>query len=171
MTFFMQAFVNTGFRGADLKCLKFVRKDGESALIQSGGDWPLSVDQPSFDYLQVIHSRIKLSQLKFNFRHEKGHQTDFLRYDQLDWWAKRDEDIDQATNWFLLEYTTKPSSTRCRHVQPQLYLEKWALSLQGSKLTSITRDWLYTNLYGCRTLAYWAEKDNIPTDPARILWE
>ena len=28
--------------------------DGDSALIQSGGDWSLSVDQPSFDYLQVI---------------------------------------------------------------------------------------------------------------------
>ena len=28
--------------------------DGDSALIQSDGDWPLSVDQPSFDYLQVI---------------------------------------------------------------------------------------------------------------------
>ena len=30
--------------------------DGDSALIQSGGDCPLSVDQPSFDYLQVIRS-------------------------------------------------------------------------------------------------------------------
>ena len=30
--------------------------DGESALDQSGGNWPLSVDQPSFDYLQVICS-------------------------------------------------------------------------------------------------------------------
>ena len=28
--------------------------DGKYALNQSGGDWPLSVDQPSFDYLQVI---------------------------------------------------------------------------------------------------------------------
>ena len=25
--------------------------DGDSALIQSGGDWPLSVEQPSFDYI------------------------------------------------------------------------------------------------------------------------
>ena len=28
--------------------------NGKSALNQSGGDWPLSVDQPYFDYLQVI---------------------------------------------------------------------------------------------------------------------
>ena len=39
--------------------------DGESALNQSGGDWPLNVDQPSFDYLQVIYGWIKLSALNF----------------------------------------------------------------------------------------------------------
>ena len=30
--------------------------DGDSALIQSGSDWPLSVDQADFDYLQVIRA-------------------------------------------------------------------------------------------------------------------
>ena len=59
--------------------------DGDSALIQSDGDWPLSVDQPSFDYLQVIRSWMQLSPLKFSFHYVKGHQTDHVRYDQLDW--------------------------------------------------------------------------------------
>ena len=47
--------------------------DGESELIQSGRDWPLSVDQSSFDYLQVISGWIKLSSLLFQFCHVKGH--------------------------------------------------------------------------------------------------
>ena len=47
--------------------------DGDSPLIQSGGDWPLSVDQPSFDYLQVIWAWIKLLPLKFSFRYVKDH--------------------------------------------------------------------------------------------------
>ena len=34
--------------------------DDDSALIQSGGDWPLRVDQPFFDYFQVIRAWIKL---------------------------------------------------------------------------------------------------------------
>ena len=106
--------------------------------------------------------------LKFRFRYVKSHQIDYLRYDQLHWWARRNEDVDQATKCFLLECTTEPSSTRRRHVQPQLYLEKWDLALHGSKLTSITCDWLHTNLYSSQTLAYWAKKDNTPTDPSRI---
>ena len=127
-------------------------------LIQSGGDWPLSVDQPSFDYLQVIQAWIKLSPLQFNFQYVKGHQTDLVRYDQLDWWGQRNEDVDQAAKKFLHDCTIGPLSTRRSHVLPQLHLEKWALTLHKSKLTSITCDWLYTNLYVCRTLAYWAKK-------------
>ena len=52
--------------------------DGDSALIQSGGNWPLSVDQLSFDCLQVIRAWIKLSPLKFSFRYVNGHQTSIL---------------------------------------------------------------------------------------------
>ena len=94
-----------------------------------------------------------------------------MRYDQLDWWGKRNEDVDQAGKNFLHECTTGPVSTRRSYVRPTLHLEKWALKLQGSKLTSITRDCLYIILYDCCTLEYWAEKDNLPTDPTRILWK
>ena len=111
-----------------------------------------------------------MSPLKFQFCHVKGHQMDYLRYDQLVWWAQRNEDVDQVAKWFLLECTTGLISTRHYHVQPQLYLENWALAPNGSKLTSITRDLLYTNLYGCHTFAYWVRKDNTPTDPITILW-
>ena len=55
--------------------------DGDSALNQSGEDWPLRVDQPSFDYLQVIWTWIKLSPLKFKFHDVKGHQTDLVRHE------------------------------------------------------------------------------------------
>ena len=47
--------------------------DGDSALNKIGGDWPLSVDHPSFDYLHVIMAWIKLSPLQYNFCHIKGH--------------------------------------------------------------------------------------------------
>ena len=45
------------------------------------------------------------------------------------------------------------------------------LTLDDSKLTSITRNGLYISLYGGCTLEYWAKKDNLPIDPTRILWE
>ena len=52
-----------------------------------------------------------------------------------------------------------------------LHLEKWALAQVGTKFTSIYRNTLYNNLYGSRTLAYLANKNDTPKDPNRILWE
>lgn len=98
--------------------------NGDSALIQSGGDWPLSVAQADFDYLQVIRAWIELSPLKFNFCYVKGHQTDHIRYDQLDWWGQRNEDVDTSAKSFLHHCTTVPVATRQVYAQPTLYLEK-----------------------------------------------
>ena len=72
---------------------------------------------------------------------------------------------------FLRTCTSGDLTTKKSHVQPTLYLKKWMLSRDGTKFTSICRESLYTNLYGSRTLAYWAKKDNLPTDPKLILWK
>ena len=94
-----------------------------------------------------------------------------MRYDQLDWWGQRNEDVDASAKSFLHKCTTGPLPNRKVYTQPTLHLEEWALSIDDSKLTSITRSGLYTSLYGVRTLEYWAKKDNLPMDPTRILWE
>ena len=49
--------------------------------------------------------------------------------------------------------------------------KKWTLGRDSIKFTSICSNSLDTNLYGSHTLAYWAEKDDTPKDPKRILWE
>ena len=98
--------------------------DWESSLNQSASDWRLSVAQQSFDYLQVICSWIKLSPLNFQFQYVKGHQIDNLRYDQLDWWAKQNKDIDAAAKYIIQQRTTRFQNIRQQHVKSQLYLEK-----------------------------------------------
>ena len=75
--------------------------DGKTAMEEAGGDWPLSLDQKCFDYLQIIRAWIKLSPLTFTFRHVKGHQTKEVAYNQLDWWAQRNEDVDKEAKDFL----------------------------------------------------------------------
>ena len=42
--------------------------DGESALDQASGDWPLSAQQQSFDLLQDIRHRIKSLSIKVNWK-------------------------------------------------------------------------------------------------------
>ena len=65
--------------------------DGLTASQQAEGDWPLSLDQECFDYLQIIRSWIKFSPLTFIFRHVKGHQTLLVAYNQLDWGGTKEQ--------------------------------------------------------------------------------
>ena len=83
---------------------------------QCAGDWPLSIDQSCFDYLQVIRGWIKLSPLTITFRHIKGHQTDHVSYDELDWWGKCNGDVDGRVKEFLQECTTGTAATRKTYV-------------------------------------------------------
>ena len=41
--------------------------DGKTAMEEASGDWPFSIDQKYFDYLQIIRAWIKLSPLTFTF--------------------------------------------------------------------------------------------------------
>ena len=94
-----------------------------------------------------------------------------MAYNQLDWWGQRNEDVDKMAKEFLFDCTEGSQAELRSHVQPTLHLEKWALAYDDTKLTSICRNSLYTYLYGSHTLAYWAEKDDTPKYPQRILWE
>ena len=60
--------------------------DGESALIQAKGNWPLCISQPCFDMLQDIRTRIDLLPIKITWKWVEGHQDDF-QHAELDWWA------------------------------------------------------------------------------------
>ena len=90
---------------------------------EAGGDWPLSLDQKCFDYLQIIQAWIKLSPITFTFRHVKGHQTDEVAYNQLDWWGQRNKDVDKEAKRFLFSCTEGRRAELRHHIQPTLNLE------------------------------------------------
>ena len=75
--------------------------------------------------------------------------------------------MDFAAKQFLLDCTNAVVPKEYSTVT--LMHEKWSVSLNGKKLSLITRDKLYIGLYGPRTLAYWARKDDIPEEPKEIL--
>ena len=120
--------------------------DGKTAIEESSVDWPLSIDQKCFDYLQIIRAWIKLSPLTFTFRQVKEHQTKEVAYKQLDWWGQRNKDVEGMAKDFLFSCTEGQIANIRPHIQP-------------------------INLYGSCTLAYWAEQDDTPKDLKRILWE
>ena len=114
--------------------------DGESALNQSKGNWPLSISQSCFDMLQDIRTRIDLHPIKIKWKYVERHQDD-SKYVALDWWIRMNTKMDTLAKEFLEDCTTMHPPRE--HKPQQLLSEKWALEICGVKQSSITRDGLH----------------------------
>ena len=73
--------------------------DGESAIYQSDSEWPLSIGQNSFDYIQVIRNIIKALPLTVKFHWVEGHQNE--KGLTMDWWAQKNDYVDGKAREFL----------------------------------------------------------------------
>ena len=61
--------------------------DGAAALKEASKTSGLSVSQPCFDYLQVIHNTVKALPIDIKWRWVRGHQRE-QGFQEIDWWAK-----------------------------------------------------------------------------------
>ena len=143
--------------------------DNDSAIDECSYDSVISTNNKSFDYIQVIKTWIEDLPIKVTFRYVSGHQLKHRSYNDLDWWEKRNEDMDKEAKSFL-RFCTLPYASRS-HTNPVLYKEKWSISVDGTKIIHPDRKNLYLKIYGRRTLEYWNGKDSTPVDPNRIDWE
>ena len=108
--------------------------DGESAIYQSDSDWPLSIDQNSFDYIQVIRNIIKDLPISVKFHWVEGHQKE--KSLTMDWWARKNDYVNGEAKEFLQRClrTSKPP-----YMQTSLFHEHWAFSMYGVKLSRINK--------------------------------
>ncbi len=143
--------------------------DNDSAIDESNSDHPISINNKSFDYIQVIKTWINELPIKVNFRNVSGHQLKHRDISDLDWWERMNEEMDNEAKSFL-RICTQQYSPRS-HTSPILFKEKWSISTDDIKITHPERRNLYIRIYGRQTLDYWNTKDSTPTDPNRIDWE
>jgi hypothetical protein len=66
------------------------------------------------------------------------------------------------------EVTIHPGRQK-KHRINRLKYKKWSVSLNGEKLSTVTRDNLYAGLFGPRTLEYWQDKDDTPSDLEEVM--
>jgi hypothetical protein len=61
--------------------------------------------------------------------------------------------MDLAAKQYMEDVTIHPGRQK-KHRINRLKYEKWSVSLNGKKLSTVTRDNLYAGLFGPRTLKY-----------------
>ena len=125
--------------------------DGDTALQQAQGSWPLAISQKSFDYVYVIRNMILALPISVHFRWVRGHQAGTF----LDWWASQNHQVDGRAKAFLLEHRASP------YHYPRLVFEPWAFWLNGSKCSRFDQNALHVAISGPPLLQYWQTHHDI----------
>jgi hypothetical protein len=79
-----------------------------------------------------------------------------------------DYKMDLAAKQYMEDVTIHPGRQK-KHRINKLKYETWSVSLNGRKLSTVTRDKLYAGLFGPCTLKYWQDKDDMPSDPEEVM--
>jgi len=141
--------------------------DGESALDEACGEWPLSIDQASYDLLQEIRNRVRELPIDVKWKWVEGHQKE-KGIQNLDWWARRNDDVDAMAKSYLAQCT---ASNRPQ-IPVRLLYEKWAVYVHGVKQAKIDRKELYKTLFAPRTIDCYENHHDIPIpNGTAVDWE
>lgn len=141
--------------------------DGESALDEACGEWPLSIEQASYDLLQEIRNRVRELPIDVKWRWIEGHQKE-KGVRNLDWWARRNDDVDAMAKSYLAQCT----AANRPQIQVRLLYEKWAVYVHGAKQAKIDKKELYRTLFAPRTINYYENHHDIPIpNGTAVDWE
>jgi hypothetical protein len=128
--------------------------DGEQALIEASGDWPLNPSRADFDMLTDIRAKIKRLPITVQWRWIKGHQDDEVSYDDLDDWAKANVLVDNVAK----AYWNRVASTASEPQAHRFGDEAWALYVNKMKVGKFDKQRLYTSFREEKIMEYWASK-------------
>ena len=142
--------------------------DGESALDEACGEWPLAIDQASYDLLQEIRKRVRELPINVKWRCVEGYQEE-KGVRNLDWWARQnDNDVDDRTKSYLAQCT----AANHPEIPVRLLYEKWVVYVHGVKQAKIDKKALYRTLFAPQTNDYYENHHDIPIPTGSAVdWE
>ena len=122
---------------------------GERAKDIVSQDWDPSPSRTDFNLIHNIHAKIKKLPITITWHHIKGHQDNHVPFEDLDFLAKMNVDMDSRAKEFLWENVDHPVPN---HMFSD---ESLGVFFRGTKLTHFSLSDLYRDIYGPKLLAHW----------------
>jgi hypothetical protein len=142
--------------------------DGEQAMKEAFGDWPLDPGRPDYDMLQHIRGMILASPLTFSSRWIESHQDDSRSVAHLDRWGKLNVECDGLAKSFWNTNALAQTWMANR----QFGFEKWSVWIAQKKLSTVDKRKLYAFTFSERTQQCWHRKSSLtPELITSINWE
>lgn len=132
--------------------------DGLEALRHSFIYHSLNPQQPQFDLIASIRQAIKDSHLKWVPRHVKGHADKNKSWKKLDWWEKRNCEVDKKATTYRAQLEAQGRTTARN---PCFFTEPCAFFVNGIKESSIKRSKLEEVILWPQLLDWWEERGRI----------
>ena len=142
--------------------------DGKAALRRSLEYSTLNPKKPQFDILSAIHGLRSASSIKWTARHIKGHQDKHALWGQLDWWARRNVEVDATAQIYRQHLAT----ARLPLTNPWLPSEQWAFYYKGHKQSSVKYSVIAEEVTLPLLRKYWVKKGRYPDNAHDLIdWD
>lgn len=132
--------------------------DGLSALRNSFVYEEASPSQPQFDLVSSIRQAIRESHIEWLPRHVKGHADDHKVWKKLDWWEKRNVEVDKKATRYRDQLERK-GLPRARN--PRFFTEPCAIFIRGEKVSTLLRSQLDDVVLLPQLLEWWEERERL----------
>ncbi|OEU05826.1 hypothetical protein FRACYDRAFT_266850 [Fragilariopsis cylindrus CCMP1102] len=119
----------------------------------------MKIGQADFDLVQEIRTRISILPITVNWKWVEGHQD--RKGKSMDWWARKNTIVDGKAKSYLKQCKREKRV----HRPVRLLYEKWAVYVNGIKISKIDTEPLYATLFAPRSLEYWKKHHDIKVDP------
>jgi hypothetical protein len=145
--------------------------DGKEAMTAVFSEYHSNPDDSCYDLIQDIRSKITLLPITLTGRHVEGHQDDpskkgYKPFKKIDWWGQLNIKMDKMAKKFM----KKKKGTSLPDIA--FGEEHLVVKYQGRKLSGIKPKVLYNEIYGKKTLEFWAKRHSIPQDHVKnIDWD
>jgi hypothetical protein len=134
--------------------------DGEQAMKNIFGEWPLHPKQADYDLLKDIRKKIKRSPLQWTGRWVEGHQDDQVELDEMDRWSQ----LNVETDGLAKEYWNDCMERDNWLPNKGFTDEGWSVWVEGKKLTKVDKHALYDYAFSSRTKAYWSKNHHLTAE-------
>ena len=142
--------------------------DGEQAMKNVFGDWPLYPTQADYDLLKDLREKIRQSPLKWTGRWVEGHQDDSIRFEDLDRWGQLNVESDGLAK----EYWNECKESDAWIPNLGFSDESWSIWIQNKKLTKIDKQAVYDHVFSKKTKDYWSAKHHLSAEMiTNINWD
>jgi hypothetical protein len=142
--------------------------DGDQAMKNIFGTWPLHPKQADYDLLKDLRKKIKKSPLTWTGIWVEGHQDDQIQFEDLDRWSQLNLECDGLAK----TYWNACKESELRLTNRGFADEGWSVWIQEKKLTRVDKHDLYDYVFSKRTKDYWSKKHHLTEETiTNINWK